>query len=133
MSKFKTPEATRPTSSQSMPPAIKTATSTMASTTVAATAQSSNRACKRWGLPCPFCAQSAPHPSLVDSDWLEDDWDGDIEGEKRKEKQRKEEEMKQRERIEEQEKISNYYPPSPIYDPYQEDKILPSLTCQEKT
>ena len=52
--------------------------------------------------------------------------------EKRKEKQTKEEEVKQRQKIEEQEKISNYYPPSPIYDPYLEDEILSSLTPQEK-
>ena len=86
----------------------------MASTTVAATAPCSDEACKSLEQPCPFCAQSAP----VDSDWSEEDWDGDIEREKRKEKQRKEEEGKQRQKIEEQEKILNVYPLSPIYDPH---------------
>ena len=83
MSKFKTPVATKPMSSQLMPPATKTATSTMPSTMIAATAPSSNRKCKRWGLPCPFCIQSALHHSPVDSDWSEEDWDGDIEREKK--------------------------------------------------
>ena len=52
--------------------------------------------CKRWGLPCLYCAQSTQYPSPVDSNWSEEDWDGEVEKEKRKEKQRKEEEMRQR-------------------------------------
>ena len=73
-----------------MPPAAETTTSTMASAMVAATAQSTDKDCKRWGPPCPFCVQSAPHPSPVDSDWSEEDWDGDIEREKKnKERERR--------------------------------------------
>ena len=132
MSKFKSPMARKPTSSHPMPPATETTTSTMASTMVAATVPSSDKACKTWGLPCPFCAQSVLHPSVVDSDGSEEDWDGDIEREKRKEKQRKEEEVKQRQRIEEQEKMSYYYPPSPIYDPHPVEEILPYCTPQQK-
>ena len=81
---------------------------------------------------CPFCTQSALHPSPVDSDWSEEDWDANIEREKRKEKQRREEEVKKREKIEEQEKISNYYPLSPICDPHHEEETLPHLTSEQK-
>ena len=56
---------------------------------------SPTKRCKRWGPPCPFCAQSALHPSPVESDWSEEDWDGEIQKKKR-EKKRKEEEMRQR-------------------------------------
>ena len=67
MSKFKNSAARKPTSSHPMMPAAETSTCTSASTTVAATAPSSDRTCKRWELPCPLCAQSAPCPSPVDS------------------------------------------------------------------
>ena len=86
----------------------------MVSIMVATAAPSVDRKCKRWGLPCPFCTQSAPYPSLVDSDWPGEDWDGDIE--KRKTKKGRGDEAKSEK--EEQEKILNYYPQSPIYDPY---------------
>ena len=86
--KFKNPKARKPTSSHPMPSAAETITSPMASTTVATIASSSGKICKRWGLSCPFCAQSALHPSPVDSDWSEEDWDGDKEREK-KNKERK--------------------------------------------
>ena len=76
------------------------------------------------GTNLPIFTQSTQHPSPVDSDWSEEDWNRDIEREKRKEKQRKEEEVKQRQKIEEQEKISNYYPLNPIYDPNQQAEIL---------
>ena len=83
------------------------------------------------GLPCLFCAQSSPHPSVVDSDWSEEDLDRNIEKVKRKEKQRKGDEMRWRQEVEIWEKQifdPNYYPPSPIHNPYQEDEILSSLT-----
>ena len=70
--------------------------------------------CKRWGPPCPFCAQSAPHPSPVESDWSEEDWDVEIQKRKR-EKQRKEEEMRQRQEEEKEILDSSYYPPEPMY------------------
>ena len=82
--------------------------------------------------PAPFCVQSALHPSPVDSDWLEEDWDGDIKREKRNKKQKKEEEAKQRQKLEEQEEISNYCPPSPIYHSHQEEEILPHLSPELK-
>ena len=71
-----------------MSPAVEITTSPMASTMVATTVPSSDKACKRLGPPCPFCAQSAPHPSLVDSDWSEEDWDRDIEGKRKTKKGR---------------------------------------------
>ena len=133
MSKFKNSVPRKPTSSHPILPAAKTTTSTMARTRVATTAPSSDRTCKRWGPPCPPILYSiSPTPSPVDSDWSDEDWDGDIEREERKEKQRKEEEVKQRQRIEEEEKISNYYPPSPIYDPHLKRKFCPTLLLNRK-
>ena len=92
---------------------------------VTADTPSPAKMCKRWGLLCPFCAQTAQHPSLGDSYWLEEDWDGNIDREKRKEKQGKGEEMKQRQEVEVQEKQifdPNYYPPSPVYVPSYEEE-----------
>ena len=119
------PVATKLISSQPILPATGTNTPTMASNTAATSMSSSKEPCKRWGLPYLLCAQSTPHPSPVDSDWSEEDWDRNIEREKRKEKQRKEEEMKQRQEVEVQEKQNfdpNYYPTSPLYVPnYKEE------------
>ena len=84
MKKLKNPVVKKTTSSHPMLPAAETTTPTMASVTGAATAPYLDRMCKRWGLPCQFCAQPAPHPSPVDSDWSEEDWDGDIEREQEK-------------------------------------------------
>ena len=75
MSKLKNSVAKKPTSSHPMLPAAEITTSTMASTMVAATEPSPDRTCKRWEPPCPFSAQSALHPSSIDSDWSEEDWD----------------------------------------------------------
>ena len=86
MSKFKNPVARKPASFLPMPPAAETTTSMMDSIMVATTAPSSDKTCKRWELPCPFCAQSTQHHSPVDSDWPEDNWHGDIGRVKRKEK-----------------------------------------------
>ena len=54
---------------------------TTASIMVTTSTPSPAKMCKRWGLPCPFCAQSTQHPSPVDSDWSEEDWDGEREEE----------------------------------------------------
>ena len=48
----------------------------------------------RWGPQCPVCVQYAPHPRPKDSNWEEEDWNGDVQKAKREEKQRKEEELK---------------------------------------
>ena len=121
-----------PTSSHPMPPAAETNTSPTASAMVATTAPSSDKEYKRWGPPCPFCAQSAQHPLPVDSDWSEEEWNGDIEREKRKGKQRKEEEVKQRQTIEEQERISNYNSPRPYMIHTQKRKSYPTLLLNRK-
>ena len=84
------------------------------------------------GLLCLFCAQSTQHPSPVDSNWSEEDWDGEIE-EKRKEKQRKEEEMKQRQEEEEKKNLdSKYYLPNPMNVPSYEEES-PALVRDTKT
>ena len=51
---------------------------------------------------------------------------------KEKRKAKKGRRGKARKKIEEQEKILNYYPPSPIYDLHHEEEILPHLTPQQK-
>ena len=40
----------------------------------------------RWGPHCSVCTQSAPHQEPEDSNWEEEDWDGDIQKVKREEK-----------------------------------------------
>ena len=35
------------------------------------------KACERFGLPCPFCKQQAPHPLPPHSEWSSKDWDGE--------------------------------------------------------
>ena len=62
MSKFKTPVARKLMSSQPMPQLQSQLLCTIASTTVATTTPSSDKTCKRLGLPCPFCTQFAPYP-----------------------------------------------------------------------
>ena len=68
------------------------------STTAVPNMQSPGKRCK---ASCPICAQSTSHPSPVDSDWLEEDWDGKI---KDKDKMRK------KERKEKPEKTSQLLP-----------------------
>ena len=114
LSKFKNPPAREITTSHSAP--LVTENSTIANITAATNTPSPAKMCKRWGSACPFCVQSAPHPSPMDSDWSEEDRDGEIEKANRREKQKKEEE-KMKWRQEEEKKIldSNYYPPESIY------------------
>ena len=40
--------------------------------------------------------------------------------------------MKQRQKVEEQKKILNCFPPSPVYDPHPVEEVLPHLTPQQK-
>ena len=131
MAKFASPKAKRPSLLPS--PTMELITPTTASARIAASCTSilsSCKTCKKWGLSCPFCAQSALQPSPIDSVWSEEDLDGDIERRKRQEKQRKEEEAKQREW--EEEKIPDYDPTSPVCNPDQKKDALPSLSPQEK-
>ena len=91
LSQFKNPPAREITTSLPVPSVMVTSTTTsdsiMASITVSTNTPSPGTKCKRWRPPCLFCAKSASHPSPVDSDWSEEDWDGEIEKEKRREKQ----------------------------------------------
>ena len=92
------------------------------SITVSTNTPSPGDKCKRWGPPCPLCIQSTPHPSPVDSDQWEEDWDGEIEKEKRQEEQRKEKEMLQKQAEEKKVLSSNYYPLEPMYISNHEDQ-----------
>ena len=62
---------------------------------------------KKWEPSCQCCSQSLSHP---EQDWSEDDWDGEIQKAKQKEKQRKEEELKQNLTAEEHRATAVYYP-----------------------
>ena len=55
------------------------------------TATNSCEVCKTWGRPCPLYTKPAPSPSLIESEWSDEDWGGDRlrECERRKSKQRK--------------------------------------------
>ena len=71
--KLKIPPIREITTSHPMP----SATDKSAMTSIMATTSTPSPAkmCKRWGLPCPFYAQSTQHPCPVDSDWSEEDCD----------------------------------------------------------
>ena len=84
LSKLKNPPIREITNSCPMPSG--TDSPTMASIMAATCTPSPAKTCKRWELPCLFCAQSANTPSQWTQDWSEEDWDGEIEKEKRKEK-----------------------------------------------
>ena len=62
------------------PPAITSATPNLP---VATTATNSCEACKMWGRPCPFLHSASPFHSPIESEWLDEHWDG--RGEKEKE------------------------------------------------
>ena len=76
---------------------------------------------KRWGPSCQCYAQSIPHPEQIDSNWSEEDWDGEIKKAKEKEKQIKEEELKQKLAAEEHRATTTYYPLSPQYNSADEE------------
>ena len=112
LTKVKKPPARETTTSH---PALSVAWSTaMAKVAAAMNTPSPTKGCKRWGLPCLFCTQSAPHPSPVKSEWSQEDWDGEILKKKRG-KQGKEEEMRQRQEEKGDILDSNYYPLEPMY------------------
>ena len=88
MSKFAPPKAKRPANLWASLPIAKAtvATTTNGTPTIASpkmtittspTITPTCRTCKRWGLPCPFHAKPAPHPSLQESTWSDKDWDSD--------------------------------------------------------
>ena len=93
-----------------------TTTTTMATNTQIATTNppmtTSCKTCRKWGAPCPFCVQSAPHPSPQESDWSHEDWNGDRQREREEEKKK---ETRQKEEKNKREQVPYvYYPPSPI-------------------
>ena len=87
MSRFAPPKVKRPTNLWVPLPSTKlvtTVTTTMTrtdspkiTTTTNPTMTSDCRMFKRWGPPYPFCAQSTPHPSPIESDWSHKDWNRD--------------------------------------------------------
>ena len=106
--------------SQPLPSVQKgsTTASTPAATNITAvpTMQSPGKKCK---ASCPICAQSASHPSQEESDWLEENWDGEI---------KDEDKMRKKQRKEKLEKASGYYPPELICDPSPGREILILVT-----
>ena len=97
MAKFAPPKAERPANFLTLLPSTKSMeTSTTTTTSIGGprvsdtttTMPSTCRTCKRWGLPCPFCAQSAPDPSPVESDWYDKDWNGEKQRAKEEEKRK---------------------------------------------
>ena len=84
LSKYKNPPAREIITS--CPTPSVTENSPMANIIVAINTPSPAKRCKRWGPPYLFCVQSAPDPSLVNSHCLEEDWDSEMEKEKRREK-----------------------------------------------
>ena len=97
VSRFVPPKAKRPAYLWTPLPSAKAtvATTTNAtpttashkmSTTTNPTITSNCRSCKKWELPCPFCAKSALHPSPQESNWSDKDWDGDRQREKEQKK-----------------------------------------------
>ena len=71
------------------------------------------KVCNRFGTMCQFCKQSAPHPSLQESDWMDGDWTG--------------EQTKTQKSVGETNLMSDWDLPSPQYNPNSEpveiDKI----------
>ena len=119
LSKSKTHPARKITTSCSTPSIMKNSAMTSNSATIsnsnmfsvkmATNMQSPGNKCKTWGPPCLFCVQSILHPSQLDSDWSEEEWEQEIEKEKSGEKQRKEE-MLWRQAEEKKVLSSNHYP-----------------------
>ena len=136
LSKSKTHPARKITTSCSTPSIMKNSAMTSNSATIsnsnmfsvkmATNMQSPGNKCKTWGPPCLFCVQSILHPSQLDSDWSEEEWEQEIEKEKSGEKQRKEE-MLWRQAEEKKVLSSNHYPLVPMYIPNHKDKT-PTVT-----
>ena len=119
LSKYAIPPTRETTTS--WPALSVTHNSALAKVMVAMNTLSPAKRYKRWGPLCPFCAQSALHPSPVKSDWSDEDLDGEIQ-KKKWEKQRKEEEMRQGQEEKEEILDSGYYPPEPMYVSHHEEQ-----------
>ena len=95
-------------------------------------ASTSCKSCEKWRAPCPLCICPATHPSSLESEWLDEDWN--VKRHKKREKGKKEQQKK-----EEVEKINkediaqkDYYPPSPIYDPNLKEDTMPAPTAKNQ-
>ena len=119
MGHFALSKAKRSTFSWTPLPATNTTTTTtiMATnlriTTKSPPMVSSCKKCKRWEPSFTYLAQSAPHPSLQESDGSNEDKNGDrqrVRDEEKTEPQRKEEEKNKKEKV-----PNEYYPASPDY------------------
>ena len=86
------------------------------------------RTCNRWRLPCPFCALSALHPSPVESDWSDEDWNGEKPRAKEEKKRKQEPQAQQKE----EDLTKDYCSSSPVYDPMFKQDSLPHFTPKEK-
>ena len=88
---FAPSKAKRPTFSWAPLPSTKTTATTMAISTQIATsnpqASMSCKSCEKWGAPCPCCVCPAPPSSPLESEWSDEDWNGDRHN-KREEKKR---------------------------------------------
>ena len=85
--------------------------------------------CKRWGPSCPFCAQAAPHPSPIESNWPNEDRNGD---KQRAKEEKREEEQQDQEKNDEKKVANDYHPTSPVYDPKFKQDPLPHYSPKEK-
>ena len=125
IAKFDPPKTKRPANLWVMLPSTKSMNHHHSITTVMA---SICRTCKRWGLPSPFCSQSAPHPSPVESDWSDEDWN------RKKQRAKKEEKRKQDLQAQQKEEdlTKDYCSSSPAYDTTFKQDPLPYCTPKEK-
>ena len=136
MSKFAPPKAKRPSNLWASLPTTK-ATSTLTTnaitraispkinTTTNPTMTSTCGTCKKWGPPCPFCVQSTPHPSPVESHWSDEDWNRDKQREKEKRKHEQQAQQKK------EDLTKDYCLPSCMTQCLNQDP-LPHCTPKEK-
>ena len=136
MAKFAPSKAKRPANLWALLPSTKSMETTTTTTTRIAdprvtdtttTVASTCRMCKRWGLPCPFCTQSGPHPSPVESDWSDEDWNREKQRAKEEEKKKQEPQVQQKEDL-----TKDCCPYSPVYDPTFKQDPLPHCIPEEK-
>ena len=125
MEHFTPPKAKRPANLWAPLPSNKFSTTATTTTTRAAnpTMSSTCKTCKKWGPPCSFCYQSARHPSPIESDGSDVDWNRD----KQKAKEEKKREQQDQEKNKEKNVPKGYCPTIPIYEPtFKQDSVLHS-------
>ena len=80
------------------------------------------------GPSCPFCAQLASHPSPIESDWSDEDWNG----EKQRVKEEKKKDQQGQEKNKEKKVPNDFCPTSLVYDPTFKQDPLPCCSPKEK-